>query len=108
MQLGGSAGGDEQGAPGEATHPVRQVINDHRHWFTGVLRDLLAESGHPDPDGTAHLLVILRDGLVITADLDDPATRRPYVRKSLGYADAVELLGGRSPAIELLDWRRAG
>lgn len=61
-------------------HPVRQVIADHRRWFSGILRELLVEAGHPDPDRTADLLHILRDGLVIAAHLDDPVAVRAQTR----------------------------
>jgi BetI-type transcriptional repressor, C-terminal len=59
----------------DRAHPVRQAIAEHRRWFRGLLRELLAADGHPDPDRTADLLVALKDGLFVGADLDDPAHR---------------------------------
>jgi hypothetical protein len=47
-----------------------------------VLRDLLAADGHPDAERTADLLVALKDGLLVGADLDDPA-RRDLIRKAV-------------------------
>jgi AcrR family transcriptional regulator len=59
----------------DPTHPVRQTIADHRRWFRGLLREQLAAAGHPDAERTADLLVALKDGLLVGADLDDPARR---------------------------------
>jgi transposase len=63
-------------------HPVRQAIADHRAWFRELLRNLLAADGRPDAERTADILVALKDGLLVGADLDDP------VRQSL-IRDAV-------------------
>jgi AcrR family transcriptional regulator len=52
--------------------PVRKAIDDHRRWNHDVLRDLLAEAGHPDPTRTADILVVLGDGVLVSGDLDDP------------------------------------
>jgi AcrR family transcriptional regulator len=59
----------------DPTHPVREAIAEHRRWFRSLLRDLLAADGHPDPGRTADILVALKDGLLVGADLDDPAAR---------------------------------
>jgi AcrR family transcriptional regulator len=64
-------------------HPVRRVIAAHRAWFHGVLRDLLADGGHPDPARTATMLMMVRDGLVIAGDLDDSAEARSLVRETV-------------------------
>jgi AcrR family transcriptional regulator len=66
-------------------HPVRQVIAAHREWFHGVLRDLLTATGRTDVARTAALLVILRDGLVVSGDLDDPTDTetRALVREAV-------------------------
>ncbi len=75
----------------DPSHPVRQAISQHRRWFRTLLRDLLADDGHPDPERTADLLVALKDGLLIAADLDHP-TPKSAIR------DAVtRLLDGRAP-----------
>jgi AcrR family transcriptional regulator len=60
-------------------HPARQVVAAHRAWFHGVLRDLLTAAHHPDAARTATMLVMLRDGLVVAGDLDDPAETRALV-----------------------------
>jgi AcrR family transcriptional regulator len=64
-------------------HPVRRVIAEHRRWFRGLLYGLLTDAGHPDADRTAAMLAILRDGLVIGSDLDDPAEIRDLTRAAV-------------------------
>jgi AcrR family transcriptional regulator len=75
----------------DPSHPVRQAISEHRRWFRTLLRDLLAEDGHPDPERTADLLVALKDGLLVAADLDDPA-RQSVIRHAV-----TRLLDGPAP-----------
>jgi AcrR family transcriptional regulator len=66
----------------DPAHPVRQAIAEHRRWFRGLLRDLLAADGHPDAEGTADILVALKDGLLVGSDLDDPA-RQSLIRDAV-------------------------
>jgi AcrR family transcriptional regulator len=61
-------------------HPVQRVIAGHRRWFRGLLLELLTQSRHPDADRTATMLAVLRDGLVVGSELDDPARIRNLVR----------------------------
>ena len=62
---------------------MRQAIAEHRLWNRDLYRDLLAEAGHPDPERTADLLLVLRDGLVVGFDLDDPAAVRATAQEAL-------------------------
>jgi AcrR family transcriptional regulator len=55
----------------DPAHPVRQVIQLHRTWFYGALRELLIANDHPDPGGGARALVLLRDGATVGASLDE-------------------------------------
>jgi AcrR family transcriptional regulator len=64
-------------------HPVRQVVAAHREWFQGVLQGLLTDGGYADAARTAAMLVMLRDGLVVVGDLDDPAETRGLVREAV-------------------------
>ena len=64
-------------------HPVRRVVSAHRRWFRDLLRDLLTTAGHPDAERTAAMLVLLRDGLVIGGDLDDPAETRELLHAAV-------------------------
>jgi AcrR family transcriptional regulator len=55
-------------------HPVRQAVADHRMWFRSLVLDLLRSAKHPDADRTVELLVALKDGLLVGADLDHGLT----------------------------------
>lgn len=70
--------------------PVRQAIADHRRWLRGLLRDLLAADGHPDPTRTADLLVVLADGLLVSGELDDPARVRALGREAVARLLATQ------------------
>ncbi|WP_181786351.1 TetR/AcrR family transcriptional regulator [Streptomyces phytophilus] len=67
-------------------HPVRRAVGDYRRWFRGLMRDLLAADGHPDPARTADILLVLRDGLVVGSDLDDPGELRKLTREAVERA----------------------
>ncbi|NUP24640.1 MAG: TetR/AcrR family transcriptional regulator [Streptomyces sp.] len=67
----------------DRTHPVRAVIDDQRTWLFGVLRDLSADIGHPDPDHAARLLVLLHDGAFQSAELDDAKAVRETLRRAV-------------------------
>lgn len=67
----------------DPTHPVRRTIADYRRWNHGLFRDLLADSGHPEPDSTATMLMMIRDGIVVGGALDDPITLRPHVQNAV-------------------------
>ncbi|NUS08113.1 MAG: TetR/AcrR family transcriptional regulator, partial [Nonomuraea sp.] len=58
----------------DPAHPVREAIAEYRHWVRGLYRDLLVAEDHPDAERTADILLLLRDGLVVGFDLDDPRT----------------------------------
>jgi AcrR family transcriptional regulator len=56
----------------EPGHPVRAIARAHRAWIISVTADLLRKMGHPTPDATAQMLMMLRTGAVVGASLDDP------------------------------------
>ncbi|WP_414938674.1 TetR/AcrR family transcriptional regulator [Amycolatopsis sp. cmx-11-51] len=64
-------------------HRVRQVIDDHRDWFFGLLRDLASDAGHADPEHAARTLVLLRDGALHGGNLDDAQTVRSTLRRAV-------------------------
>jgi AcrR family transcriptional regulator len=64
----------------EADHPAREVVAAHRAWVTQMLREALTELGHPTPDATAELLLMLRTGAMVAASLEG----------TTGGADAFE------------------
>ncbi|WP_027006777.1 TetR/AcrR family transcriptional regulator [Conexibacter woesei] len=68
--------------------PVRVAIDDHRTWFQEVVTELAANVGHPDPVYAGHVLVLLHDGALAGAQLDDPRIVRTTVIRA-----ARDLLG---------------
>ncbi|MCM0673706.1 TetR/AcrR family transcriptional regulator [Micromonospora phytophila] len=56
----------------DPAHPVRVAVEEHHAWFFQALRDQAAEAGHIDPDHTARLLVLLRDGALQGGALGNP------------------------------------
>ncbi|MEU6714539.1 TetR/AcrR family transcriptional regulator [Nonomuraea sp. NPDC046802] len=83
----------------DPAHPVRQAITAHRRWNHDLYRDLLAADGHPDAERTAGILLLLRDGLVVGFDLDDPTEVRAAVLEALARVLAPSAPGrARVPA----------
>ncbi|MBP2706990.1 TetR/AcrR family transcriptional regulator [Microbispora sp. RL4-1S] len=64
-------------------HPVRRTVAGHRAWFRGLMEELLTEMGRPDAAVTAGILVLLRDGMVAGAALDDAAEARSRTRVAI-------------------------
>lgn len=44
------------------THPVSQVVADHRQWMHGLLTAAATDLNHPNPEAIADQLIILYDG----------------------------------------------
>jgi len=82
----------------DPAHPVRRTISDYRRWNHGLFHDTLTAVGDPTPQGTATMLMMLRDGVVVGSDLDDPNTVRPVIddalTRILGQAPSVTGRGG--------------
>jgi hypothetical protein len=62
---------------------VRQVVDDYRRWIRDVLRGLLVADGRRDADQTADILLVIRDGVVVGADLGDPKALRTVIRDAV-------------------------
>ncbi|WP_218005809.1 TetR/AcrR family transcriptional regulator [Actinomadura hibisca] len=67
----------------DPAHPVRRAVAEHRDWCRRLFRDLLAADGHPDPERAAGALLLLKDGLGVGFDLDDPAAVGDAVRAAV-------------------------
>lgn len=50
---------------------VRDVVRGHREWFRATLTEVVAATGHADPDAVADALVLLRDAALVGVYLDD-------------------------------------
>lgn len=74
--------------------PVRVAIDDHRAWFQRTVTELAAQLGHPDPVQAGQMLVILHDGALAAAQLDDRAAVRAAVKTA-----ALQLLTQTPAAI---------
>ena len=71
--------------------PVRIAVAEHRAWFQDTVTKLAAQAGHPDPDHAGRVLVLLHDGALSAAELDDPRQVRETVIRA-----GRELLGLRA------------
>jgi AcrR family transcriptional regulator len=67
----------------DPAHMVRMSVAAHRKWIRDHFRDLLEADGHPDPERTADILMLVRDGLVIGLDLGDTATIQAVIRDAV-------------------------
>ncbi|HWC81891.1 MAG TPA: TetR/AcrR family transcriptional regulator [Pseudonocardiaceae bacterium] len=62
-------------------HIVRNAVDEHRGWFRDAMAELATRAGHPDPGYAAAVLVLLHDGALQGAELDDPEqVRRTLLR----------------------------
>jgi AcrR family transcriptional regulator len=67
----------------DAGDPVRVAIDEHRQWFFETVRDLSRQAGHPDPEYAAAYLVLLHDGALAAASLDDPQAVRATTTRAV-------------------------
>jgi AcrR family transcriptional regulator len=59
---------------------VNAAIRDHRTWFGEVAVEVARRLGHPDPEEMGRALVLLHDGALVAAELDDPQAVRTTVK----------------------------
>ena len=72
----------------DAADPIRVAVADHRAWFQETVTRLAERAGHPDPDHAGRVMVLLHDGALSAAELDDPEQVRETVVRA-----GRELLG---------------
>lgn len=58
-----------------SSHVARTYARRHRAWVTEEIEQLLRRVGHRTPASTAHQLMMLRTGAVVSRALDDNANR---------------------------------
>ena len=63
----------------DAANPVRVAVAEHRAWFQDMVTKLAAQAGHPDPGHAGRVMVLLHDGALSAAELDDPQLVRETV-----------------------------
>jgi AcrR family transcriptional regulator len=71
-----------------AEDPIRVAVAEHRAWFQDMVTRLAERAGHPDPDYAGRVLVLLHDGALSAAELDDPQQVRDTIIRA-----GRELLG---------------
>ncbi len=49
----------------DPSHPVRQLVVEHRDWYSTLIQDLLARAGHPLPGEGADDFLVARDGAMM-------------------------------------------
>jgi hypothetical protein len=59
-------------------------MSERSVWLLGVLSDLAAELGHPDPDYAARVPVLLVDGALQGGQFNDSAVVRETLRRAVG------------------------
>ncbi|MDQ8044173.1 MAG: TetR/AcrR family transcriptional regulator [Solirubrobacteraceae bacterium] len=75
----------------DAASPVRRVIAEHRGWYYELVRRALDEAGHPLPGSAARHFVLIRDGAMCAAYLeDDGAAARAFRRGVEGLLLSID------------------
>jgi AcrR family transcriptional regulator len=54
----------------DPAHAARRVVDQHRAWIRDLMAEALTELGHPTPQSTAELLLMLRTGAIVAASLE--------------------------------------
>ncbi|MEV4131001.1 TetR family transcriptional regulator [Dactylosporangium sp. NPDC049742] len=67
----------------DPAQPIAKLVAGHRRWFRDTATDLLTSAGHPDPAGTAALLLMVRDGAMVGGYLDDAETVRANLSRAV-------------------------
>ena len=70
----------------DATHPVRQFVDEQRRWWKDSFRTLAERLGVPAgeaADSAAGQIMMLRDGALVTGYLDDPALVEANLTKAI-------------------------
>jgi AcrR family transcriptional regulator len=65
----------------DPAHIVRRSVHQHRSWFRATVTELAAAAGHPDPDYAASVLVLVHDGALAGAQLDEPGPVRATLER---------------------------
>lgn len=63
--------------------PVRRAVLAHREWLEATVTEAFRRAGHPDPLSAGRHWVVLRDGAMVAAYLDDPDTARGTLSSSV-------------------------
>lgn len=53
-------------------HPIRELVVQHRDWYSATIEGLLARAGHPLPGEGADDFLVARDGAMVGGYAGDP------------------------------------
>ncbi len=67
----------------DARHPVRELVTQHRDWYTDTLAELLGRMGHPLPGDAADDLMLVRDGAMTGGYAGDPVAATMALQRAL-------------------------
>lgn len=75
----------------EPGHPVRRTIARHREWYYELVKRALDDAGHPLPGSAARHFVLIRDGAMCAAYLEDDGTAaRSFTRGVEGLLLSID------------------
>lgn len=75
--------------------PVRQLVKEHRDWFEQFLIDALTRAGHPNPQGAANHVGLMRDGAMVRGYLSDPVEAGQMLMR--GIEGTIRFIRGEWP-----------
>ncbi|MFC3998965.1 TetR/AcrR family transcriptional regulator [Nocardiopsis sediminis] len=65
-----------------ADHPGHHVVLEHKRWMLGYLTELAAEAGSPDPAATGGVLLLLHEGVTVSAGTGVPPSATTRAREA--------------------------
>lgn len=67
----------------ESHHPIRELVVQHRDWYSSVIEGLLARAGHPLPGEGADDFVLARDGAMMGGYAGDPIAAAGALQRAM-------------------------
>jgi AcrR family transcriptional regulator len=67
----------------DVQHPARELVTQHRDWYTDFLSEVLAQLGHPLPGDAADDLMLARDGAMTGGHVGDPVAATMALQRAM-------------------------
>lgn len=67
----------------EPTHMVRELVTQHRDWYTDAVADLFGRLGHPLPGDAADEFILARDGAMSGGYAGDPVAATMALQRAV-------------------------
>ncbi len=64
---------------------IRQLVEDHRDWYSAMIEDLLARAGHPLPGEGADEFLVARDGAMTGGYAGDPVAAAGALQRMVAH-----------------------